>query len=49
MGEMVKDGCELIIGWIWKLYNIAFESGVVPETWSSAVIVPVYNGKRVED
>ena len=30
---------------IWKLCNIAFESGVVPEDLRSAVTVPLYKGK----
>ena len=25
--------------------NIAFESGVVPEAWRSAMIIPLYKGK----
>ena len=29
----------------WRLCNIAFESGVVPEDWRSAVIFPLYNSK----
>ena len=30
--------------WIWRLYNMAFESSVVPEDWISVVIVPLYKG-----
>ena len=30
-GEIVKGGGELVIEWIWKLCNVAFESGVVAE------------------
>ena len=33
-------------GLIWKLCNMAFESGVVFEDWSSAVIFPLYKGKE---
>ena len=35
-----------MVYWILKLCNMAFESGVVPEDWRSAVIVPLYKGKR---
>ena len=30
---------------IWRLCNMAFESGVVPEDWGSAMIVSLYKGK----
>ena len=42
---MIKGGGGRVVDWIWRLYNMAFESGVVPEDWRSAVIVPVYKGK----
>ena len=35
-----------MVDWIWRLCNMAFESGVVVEDWRSAVIVPLYEGKR---
>ena len=31
--------------WIWKLCNIAFESGLVPEDWRFAVSVSLCKGK----
>ena len=31
-----------MVEWIWRLCNIDFESGVVPENWRSTVIVPLY-------
>ena len=31
--------------WTWRIRNIAFESGVVPENWRAAVLVPLYQGK----
>ena len=37
--EMVKAGGDMVLDWIWKLCNMAFESDV-PEDWRSAVIVP---------
>ena len=39
-GEMIKGGG--VVDWIWRLCNMAFESGVIPEDWRSAVIVPLY-------
>ena len=42
-GKMVKGG-DMGMEWIWKLRNMAFESGVVPQDWRSAVIAPPYKG-----
>ena len=42
---MIKGGGNRVVDWIWRLCNIAFESGVVPEDWKSAVIIPLYKGK----
>ena len=39
---MIKGGGDRVVGWIWRLCNSAFESGVEPEEWRSAVIVPLY-------
>ena len=44
-GEITKGGGERVVDWIWRLYNMAFESGVVLEDWKSAMIVPLYKGK----
>ena len=45
IGEMIKGGGNRVVDWIWRLYNIAFESCVVSEDWRFAVIVPQYKGK----
>ena len=49
-GEVIKGGCARVVDGIWRLCNMAFESGVVPEDWRSAVIVLLYKvkGKRTE-
>ena len=44
--EMIKGGDDRVVDWIQRLCNTAFESGGVPENWRSAVIVPLYKGKR---
>jgi hypothetical protein len=44
-GEMIKNGGERMIDWIWKLCNKAFMEGIVPKDWRRAVIVPLYKGK----
>ena len=35
---MIKGGGDKVVDWIWRLCNIAFESGVMPEHWRSAVL-----------
>ena len=32
-GEMIKDGGDGVVDCIWRLCNMAFENGVVPEDW----------------
>ena len=44
-GEMIKRESDSVVDWIWRLCNRAFENGVVPEDWRSAVIVPLHKGK----
>ena len=41
IGEIIKGGGEKVVNWIWRLFNVAFESGVVPEDWRSDVIIPL--------
>ena len=43
--RIIKGGGNRVLEWIWRLCNMAFESGVVPEDWRFAVIVPLYKGK----
>ena len=44
-GEMMKGGRERVVNWIWRMCNMAFESGAVPEDQRSALIVPLYKCK----
>ena len=43
--EMLKNGGISITHWLLKILNRCMESGVVPEDWEAACIVPVYKGK----
>ena len=45
MGEKIKSRGERVVYWILRLCNMAFNSGVVPEDWRSAMINPLYKGK----
>ena len=31
IGERIKGGGDRVVDWIWRLCNMAFERGVVPE------------------
>ena len=44
-GEIIKGGGDRVVDWIWRLCNMAFESGGVPKEWRPAVNVPLYKGK----
>ena len=43
--EMIKNGGNRVVDWIWSLCIMTFESGVVPKDWRSAVIVSHYKSK----
>ena len=30
-GKMIRDGGDRVVDWIWRLCNMTFESGVMPE------------------
>ena len=44
--EIIKGGGDRVVDWIWRLCNMTIESCVAPEDWRSAVIVPLYKGRR---
>ena len=43
---MIKGGGDCVVDWIWRLCNMGFESGVVPEDWRSVVNVPCIRVKE---
>ena len=44
-GEMVKGGSEMAMYWIWRLCNMVFKSGIVPEDWRPIVTDQMYKAK----
>ena len=38
-GVTIKGGAEMVVDWIWRLCNMAFETGAVTEVWRYAVII----------
>ena len=43
---MIKSGGYRVVDWIWRLCNVALDSGVVPKDWRFAVVVPLYKVKE---
>ena len=46
--EMLKNGGISIIDWLLTIFNNCMESGVVPEDWKTACIVPYTKGTVTE-
>ena len=44
-GEVVKGRGDIVVDLIWRLFLMAFESGVVPENWIYVVIILFFKGK----
>ena len=47
-GECIRNGGEVIVEWLVRMFNGCFESGCVPEDWKSPCIVLLYkdNAKK---
>ena len=43
---MIKGRGDRVGDWIWRLCNMVFGSGIVPEDWRSAVIVALFKVKE---
>ena len=44
--EMIIGGGHMVVDWNWRLCNMAYENGIAPKDWRSAVIVPLYKDKE---
>lgn len=42
IGEMLKNGNQLMVEFLVSLFNVLFERGIFPKDWSKSVIVPIY-------
>src|SRR5678816_1578033 len=43
--EMLKNGGIGVEEWLYRLYNICWRSGEVPQDWEDGCLVPLYKGK----
>ena len=41
-GEMLKVGGEVVVVWLHRIVNRAWKSGMVPDDWRKALVVPVH-------
>ena len=41
-GELLNAGGEIVIEWLYKIYNIVCRTGVAPVDWQRAIIVPIH-------
>ena len=41
-GEMLKAGGEVVVEWLHRIVNRAWKSGMVPDDWRKALVVPVH-------
>src|SRR6201990_1373940 len=42
---MLLEGGVSVIEWMLRLFNLCLASGVVPQDWQDACVVPLYKGK----
>ena len=43
--EHIKTTGNILLPIYCKLFNIIFDSGIIPETWSIGIIKPIYKNK----
>ena len=43
--EQIKASCNLMIPIYTKLFNLIFENGLIPESWSAVTIKPIFKNK----
>ena len=45
LNEFLKNSCQKMLPIFVKLFNIVFESGIIPDLWSVGIICPIYKNK----
>ena len=45
LNEFLKNSCQKMLPIFVKLFNIVFESGVIPDLWSVGIICSIYENK----
>ena len=47
--EYIKATCDLLMPFYHKLFNVVFDTGVIPESWLIGSIVPIFKNKGEKD
>ena len=45
LNEFLKHSCSKLLPVFVKLFNVVFDSGIIPDSWSEGIIVPIYKNK----
>jgi hypothetical protein len=45
LNEFLKHSCSKLLPVFVKLFNVVFDSGIIPDSWSEGIIVPIYENK----
>ena len=45
INEFLKHSCDKLVTTYVKLFNIVFDTGILPDSWSEGIIVPIYKNK----
>jgi hypothetical protein len=43
--SFIKHSCSKLLPVFVKLFNVVFDSGIIPDSWSEGIIVPIYKNK----
>jgi hypothetical protein len=45
INEFLKHSCNKLLPVFFKLFNIIFDSGIIPDCWSEGIIIPIYKNR----
>lgn len=45
LNEFLKHACSKLLPVFVKLFNVIFNSGIIPDSWSEGIIIPIYKNK----
>ena len=45
LNEFLKHSCDKLLPVFVKLFNVIFDSGIIPDSWSEGIIIPIYKNK----